>query len=238
MRTTPAQRLSLALVLTAGALLAPAPAAAQQVTKAQVSAAIDRAVTYLRGQQNRDGSFTGQRFGRSYPLGVTAMSVYALLLAGVPADDPAVAKGLNYIRRARLNKTYSVGLAALALSEADPVKYKKDLERIARWLQAAQLGSGMWTYGSVGQGGRFAHMTGDNSNAQFGVLGLWGCKRAGVHIPASVWKKIRDYWRGAQNANGSWDYKPGRGAGKPPMTCAGIASLLIANAQLRRPGPV
>ena len=68
------------------------------------------------------------------------------------------------------------------------------------------------------------------------MLGLWGCKRAGIKIPESVWKKVRDYWRGSQTGDGAWGYRPGAG-GRTAMTCAGIASLLIANAQLRKAAP-
>lgn len=213
------------------------PAAeAQDVTKAQVTAAIDRAVTYLKRAQQPDGSFAGRRFGRSYPQGVTAMACYALLLAGVRPDDPSVRKGLQYCIRYRTKKVYSAGLVALALAEAGP-KYKEPLQKVSDWLRQAQLGSGMWSYSNSGQWGRgAAHRIGDNSNSQFGVLGLWAAARAGIKIDEATWKQIRDYWRGAQAADGSWGYTPRRG-GRTAMTCAGIASLLIANAQLRRPGP-
>ncbi len=219
--------------LVALAVLFAAPTARAQdadVTKAQVQQAIDRATAYLKGAAAADGSYRG-RMAPAYPQGVAALACYALLVAGVPEKDPVIQASLAYIKACPLDKTYSVGLAALALAEAGPA-HRPALAACARWLEKALLPTGMYTYVDAGRAGQ----VGDNSNTQFGVLGLWASARGGVPIQAATWAKVREYFRGAQNRDGTWGYNPG-GGGSPTMTMAGIASLLIASGQMRRPGP-
>lgn len=217
-------------LLIAGVLLALAgPAQAQ--TKAQVQQGIDRAVRYLKQTQQADGSW---RYSRSYQQGATALALYAMLMAGVPANDPAIRSGIRFILSQPLSATYSVSLVSLALAEADATKYKREITRCARWLEGAHLGSGMWSYRTMG-GHRHLRRTGDNSNTQFAVLGLWAAERAGVTVDPAVWRAIRDHFRRTQSGDGSWGYRPGRG-NSMSMTLAGIGSLLIANGRLRKPG--
>ncbi|MDH3719114.1 MAG: DUF4159 domain-containing protein, partial [Planctomycetota bacterium] len=80
-------------------------------------------------------------------------------------------------------------------------------------------GRGAWGY-SVGPGS-------DNSNSQFAVLALYEAEQAGFEVQARTWQLALGYWRRAQNTNGSWGYNV-RGPGRGSMTCAGLASLVIA----------
>jgi squalene-hopene/tetraprenyl-beta-curcumene cyclase len=57
--------------------------------------AVDRAVAYIRRSQNADGSWFG-RWGVNYIYG-TWQAVTGLVAVGVPADDPAVAAGANWL---------------------------------------------------------------------------------------------------------------------------------------------
>ena len=45
---------------------------------------------------------------------------------------------------------------------------------------------------------------GDNSNAQFAVLALYDAERAGVKVKQRTWELALDYWKRAQNQDGSW----------------------------------
>ena len=72
---------------------------------------------------------------------------------------------------------------------------------------------------------------GDNSNTQFGVLGLLYAKRAGCTVPKRVWQKLRDHFSKTQNADGGWSYHNGGGT-TPTMALAGTVSLYIAEEQL------
>ena len=57
--------------------------------------AVDRAVRYVRGAQEPDGSWFG-RWGVNYIYG-TWEAITGLVAVGVPADDPAVAAGANWL---------------------------------------------------------------------------------------------------------------------------------------------
>ena len=57
--------------------------------------AVDRAVAYIRRTQNADGSWFG-RWGVNYIYG-TWQAITGLVAVGVPADDPAVAAGANWL---------------------------------------------------------------------------------------------------------------------------------------------
>jgi squalene-hopene/tetraprenyl-beta-curcumene cyclase len=57
--------------------------------------AVDRAVAYVRRSQNADGSWFG-RWGVNYIYG-TWQAITGLVAVGVPADDPAVVAGANWL---------------------------------------------------------------------------------------------------------------------------------------------
>ncbi len=78
----------------------------------------------------------------------------------------------------------------------------------------------------------------DNSNTQYGILGMWAAAHSGLNIPARYWEHAANHWRRDQFANGTWGY-PGwrkhyiRNAymeGHAAIfTPAGVASLLICD---------
>ena len=115
------------------------PATAQQVTGAEVKAAIRAGVRHLRRLQRADGSWPDAS-GRTG--GTTGLAVLAMVNAGVPADDNAVAAGLDYLARLENRWTYVVALKIQALAAADPVKYRRHIQAAAAWLGKAQRSNG------------------------------------------------------------------------------------------------
>ncbi|MBM4079030.1 MAG: DUF4159 domain-containing protein [Planctomycetes bacterium] len=199
-----------------------------EITGKDVQQAIARGVAYLRQAQAVDGSWQyGNR--QEYIQGATALVVLALVNAGVPADDPAVLTGITYFTSREHTNTYSTSLVAMALAEADPKKYFAKIEEAAQWLMRNQNQDGTWSYMGVLRGRSY-----DNSNTQFGVLGLHAAARAGVAIPKEVWEKIEDHFRSTQNRDGGWGYHGGRQADASygSMTCAGLGSLFICDGRL------
>ena len=82
--------------------------------------------------------------------------------------------------------------------------------------------------------GRLASMRGlnhgdDNSNTQFGVLGLWTARKHGVPTEAAF-RLIENRFLATQNASGGWPYGMA-GAGSPSMTCSGLLGLATAIAR-------
>ena len=150
--------LGVALVL---ATLAPAPAAGPDPKDMQAS--VDKAVTFLKGRQGEDGSFSPKLGGP----GITALVLAAMLRQGVSPDDPVVAKGLKYLE-ASIKKdggiydkklaNYTTSVALLALTEANTKgKYDTVIKNAGAFLKTLQddsLKEDDVAFGGVGYDGK------------------------------------------------------------------------------------
>jgi hypothetical protein len=72
----------------------------------------------------------------------------------------------------------------------------------------------------------------DNSNSQYGALGVWAALEAGVEVPNSFWQAVQKHWLGCQLPNGEWAYTGYGDMGRLSMTVAGITTLLVTEDQL------
>ncbi len=200
---------------------------AQPITADAVEKSIARCIDYLRQMQSSE---TGKWDGNiQYNSGQTALVLLALLNCGLDIDDPTIADGLKYLQRTKPAWTYEAALQTMVYCAADPVKYEKYIRYSVGWLQEAQSaegkGKGGWGY-EKGRGQT------DPSNAQFGVLALWEAQRSLVVQSPEAMKLAAEYWSSRQlnrpgNPNhGAWRYNDSGFSGS--MTCAGIASLMMA----------
>ncbi len=210
------------------------------VTGQDVKDAIQRAITYLKAQQDPDGSWHYMGGRSSYDVGMTGLAVLALHHAGVPADDPAVANGVTNLLAQPDAITYSVALKAMALAEVDAARHKKAIQACADWLIEAQCSNGMWSYQNMGTrgargGNRQNFGAGDNSNTQFAVLGLHAAFQAGVEVPENTWKLTAEHFTKSQNKDGGWGYNASEMPSYGSMTGAGLSSLFICGARLFHP---
>src|SRR5437016_461074 len=108
------------------AIVAPVALRAQQakekpIDAAQVIAAIDHGVAFLKREQLPRGNWA--EFGQ-YDCGVTSLCTLSLLNSGLTVDDPSVQKAVAYLRGVELDKTYSVSLQTMVLCAAEP---KRDM---------------------------------------------------------------------------------------------------------------
>jgi hypothetical protein len=241
-RQPPAATISYAAILVtllAGVLSVPAPAGGEgwatnpprDLDPAEIDRAIDKGIEYLLGEQNADGSWPGRKFwSHQYDIGPSAIICYALLEAGVNPQNPKLEKGLEWMASQPSEKTYTLSLRANALlATLVPTrgKYRKVLVDDVRNLVLGTVG-GAYTYDAPPsdrerQAGRW-----DNSNAQYGLLGVWAGARAGLEIPTRYWKVVLEHWLSDQNPDGGWGYAPdNRPHSQPAMTTAGLASLFV-----------
>ncbi|HEX8914589.1 MAG TPA: DUF4159 domain-containing protein, partial [Humisphaera sp.] len=72
----------------------------------------------------------------------------------------------------------------------------------------------------------------DNSNSQFGVMGVWAAAEAGIEVPLAYWETVGKHWRRDQSADGRWAYTRQQQGGTPSMTLAGVASAMVAHDNL------
>ena len=213
------------ILLCAVLVAANARIARAELEPEEVRSAIDRGVEYLKNEQGRNGNWPD--YG-GFAGGVSALCTLALINSGVPIDDEKLQKALSYLRGLKPDKTYSVALQLMALAAAEPKKDLLILRRNAKVLEDTQIkggpNAGAWSYPGTG---------GDNSNSQFALLGLHEAERVGVPVSPKTWRLALDYWTKSQNPDGSWGYTPGDG-GAGSMTCAGIASVIIASDALSK----
>ena len=218
--------MALAASLLAAGPLGPRPAAGA-VTNEQVKRAVQRAIAYLRRTQRANGAWADS----GHRGGTTALALLGMLHAGVPANDPAVARGLAALDTVNNPATYVVALKAqvyAVLAEEDR-QWSAKLQTAADFLTRTQLPTGMWSYGY--RGGRTLVGRGDNSNTQFALLGLHEAAKAGARIPAAVWQNARRHFTKAQAPDGGWGYQAERRS-YGSMTAAGVASLYIVGQRL------
>lgn len=222
-------RLVAATLTVLGSFVAIAGPVRAEVTAEQVRKSIDRGVTFLLEQQRDDGSWPEMQ---EYRGGIGALCTLALLNAGVKPDDPRMQKALDYLRTIRPERTYVVALQTMVLARAEPNKDLKLIFRNVEWLENTQIvqgpNKGAWTYPGM-NGDR-----GDQSNSQFALLALHEAERVGVVASHQTWRMAKKYWEDGQNPDGSWRYMS-LPVGTGSMTCAGIASLVIA-ADRMQPG--
>ena len=214
------------LALTSFLSAAFAPIAVAQIaqntkaTPANVSAAIEKCVSFLVAEQKKDGDRRGSWTGYlDYGTGQTSLVTLALLSAGKNAKSPEISRALAYIRANRPKKTYEAALRVMVLCAAESARDLNEIKKDVEWLIEKQSSDGGWAYGdSMGDG--------DESNTQFAVLALWEASKLGIVGSKSedVFKKCGKYWNANIRGDG-WGYRQGGPIGS--MTSAGIASMII-----------
>src|SRR5258708_14618161 len=123
-------------------------------------------------------------------------------------------------------ETYVRGLRATALAIYDR---PEDKQVLAGDTMALIRGAhdGAYSYASTRRRGP---SSGDNSNSQYGLLGVWSGAEAGREVPRAYWEAVSKHWERSQVANGQWGYFAGGSRfGTHSMTCAGLASLFVAH---------
>jgi hypothetical protein len=187
----------------------PAGPAQEEDLDARVRRAIDAGVEYLLREQERDGSWCG-----GHQSGITALALYTLLKSGVQPYEVPVLDAVAEVYAMAPSRTYDTALAILALGAHDA---RANLPRITELSDALlDWQHGDWGYPSGA----------DLSNTQYGALGLWGARRAGVKIPHAVWRSLERSLSAYRCADGGYAYSGNSGA-SGSMTAAGVGTLAI-----------
>ncbi len=222
---------------------------ADNLTDEEVRTAIQRGATYLLEQLTPKGKLehlppedqhSWMAFAGDQEVGVMSMCAYALLEAGRFTDDPRLkpfSKEMqpltDWIIKAHTGQTYSAAFQAnvLGLLPQRP-EVKRALTHVRDQLTAGMRADGGYTY-TLGPSADW-----DNSNTQYGLLGLWAIAEAGIETPQHFWAAADAHWRQTQAVSGGWAYKtPIEGfvpngqtdaaTATPTLTVAGVASLFV-----------
>ncbi len=189
-----------------------------------VRKAIDEAVTFLKGQQNKtEGNWEVGGIPNAGSGGSTALVMLALLNAGVKPTDPVLQKGLAWLRANPARKTYAAGLQTMVFALAgEKVDRKRIDDNVALLLKVRMPGG--WSYGEFGG-------IPDNSNTQYALLGLHEAIGAGSKVDPQVLLQIRNHFIKTQS-RGGWGYSAGATTPYMNMTTAGLCNLIITGLDL------
>lgn len=228
-----------------------------------VQPAIDKGVAFLRATLQKKERWdigahplaAGQvRYGMDGLIGLT------LLECGAAADDPYVLAVADELRKAgpTLRKTYVLSAALFFFNRWDEVRPLSEADsRLARSLGlrlcAGQIGKGIWRYdcpiltaaqesallgkleaGQVPPGAVGGYYS--ISNSQFAMLALWGARRHGLPVRATL-LRAADHFHRTQFPDGHWLYDDTL---NPTVlwttaTAAGLMALAMEKALLEDP---
>jgi hypothetical protein len=202
-----------------------------EVTAEQVRRKIDRAIRYLKQREGGRGHWHEGAVASTYYGGITALCTLALLESGVPPNDPVVRRALESLRKVKTKKVYVRSLQVMVFCRAANTIDRVRIKDSVRWLESVQVArgknAGSWGYPYSLDGGRNeAQPYGDPSCTQFAMLALHEAEQAGFKVRPQTWTESIKYWTRTQNSSGAWQYRDGFSSGS--MTCAGVASLVIA----------
>lgn len=219
----------------------PIPEPPAQLSDERIGQSITRGVNFLisafdpnlrelRGSRSDNGA---------YFAGLDSLCVYALLQSGEATGDErlnvkspfmsGLIDRMKQLPAATGPVTYARAIRATALAlnnrPEDRAALKADMLYL---IHAADHGA--YTYdrsGMVMRRGPPGEW--DNSNSQYGLLGVWSAAEAGQEVPSDYWREVETHWTQCQLPNGQWGYEPGSDGGRLSMTAAGIASLFVTH---------
>ena len=71
----------------------------------------------------------------------------------------------------------------------------------------------------------------DNSNSQYGLLGVWSGAETGIRVLPTFWSEVQKHWTDDQLPDGQWHYRSGDPEPRPlddprrycfPVCCPGL----------------
>ncbi len=208
-----------------GMMLWPHAQVRADVDARAVQRSIDRGIAYLRKTQNARGGW--EEYSRQ-SCGLSALCTLAMLNASVSREDPDIVRAIRYLRSFEPKQTYSVALQTLVYCQLGAAGDLPRIRRNVEWLVQSQKTAGSADrIGSWGYGKQLT--SGDPSNSQFALLALGAAQDRGITIDPTVFMRAHTYWINRQQSEGGWGYGS-RASGS--MTCAGIASIIIAGSRV------
>jgi hypothetical protein len=227
------------------------------VTDEAIGRSINAGVNFLLARFQR-GLLRGEAVegqNSAYAAGADALCVYALVQAGLATRDERLNPKGSLVRE-MVDKmkampadagtvTYARGIRATALALLARPEDRAALKQDVDYLLTSHVG-GAYTYArpaKMPKGQEIFAESWDNSNSQYGLLGVWSAAEVGAEVNSNYWQAVEEHWTRTQLPNGAWDYMGGGpraagGTGRLSMTLAGVASLFVTHDYLdaRRQG--
>jgi hypothetical protein len=202
------------------------------ITDAKIGQAIKKGADFLIKQFHESQIITEEE----YHDGLDSLAVYALLQCGLAIHDPRLdvhdpfMMGLiDAMKRLPMKgryQTYGRAIRATGLALYDREDDHWVLKQDVNWLLHAAYGGAFSYNDNFARQSEFAFW--DNSNSQYGLLGVWAGAESGVRINAQFWREVQTHWTTDQFPDGQWHYVNSDAKPRLAMTLAGIASLFVA----------
>ena len=235
-------------VLPAWALLRPVhvPPDASLLTDEKVEASIRKASNFLLARLQSGAATASLTPGSGLSSGVQTLGVYSLEHAGQAISDPRLSSGspqlnmlLDGVKRFPMDDqltTYQRSLRASAFALLKRPNDRPALSADLQYLLASSI-HGAFSYTRPPPKSDLNSLPWDNSNSQYGLLGVWAATDAGRTVPSSFWDDVENHWVSCQCTDGSWGYVGSSATGSLSMTCAAITSLsVVADQQVLTSG--
>ncbi len=204
----------------------------------EMQKAVDRGIEFLKSQQQDDGSFGQDRYGRH--VGITALAALAFMGHGdMPGRGPNgvyVEKALDFVLN-HVDPTgliaadtshgpmYGHGFAALFLAEiygqSRDSRTREALVKAIRLIVGSQNEEGGWRYQPVSEDA-------DLSVTICQVMALRAARNAGIKVPKQTIDRAVEYVKKCQNTDGGFRYMMHSGSSAFPRSAAGVATLYYA----------
>ncbi|MGI8982237.1 MAG: hypothetical protein ACR2FY_23640 [Pirellulaceae bacterium] len=185
------QLLTVVIALLGTALLMPGTAAAVTPDTPAVKERVKLALKYLAGVSD-------SRLGGDCLIGL------CFFKAGVE-DHPKIAHAIKRCQEASAGSlnvidNYSLGIALMFLCEVGPQKHHDVITKFTNEFFTRQQPIGGWSYPNF--------KTGDTSQTQYAVLGLWMAKNFGkMDIPIDKIEGVCAWLMRTQDPTGGWGYQ-------------------------------
>ena len=205
----------------------------EPLNDARIGAAIEKGADWLiRRFDPATHQLAGDPERVQYRGGLDALCVYALLQAGMAIHDDRLDIHKDFLKGllAKLDtlsmgerQTYGRGLRASALALYNRKEDRRTLQLDVTWLLKNHRA------GAYGYNEPMGPNSWDNSNTQYGQLGVWSAADVDVEVPSSYWTAVQHHWEKYQADSGGWAYDSRFGGATLSMTLAGVASLFVCH---------
>jgi hypothetical protein len=224
------------------ARLGDVPEGAAEMLTPETDRAIEKALTWLKQQQNADGSFGNGAYRSN--IAVTALAGLAFMANGSTPGrgpyGPQIDRALQFVmdntapsgfiaipQAATHGPMYSHGFGTLFLAECYGMTHRPDirekLEKAVHLIRDTQNSEGGWRY-------QPQRRDADLSVTVCQINALRAARNAGIFVPKQTVDACIRYVQQSQNPDGGFRYMLMGGASAFPRSAAGVVALQSAAA--------
>jgi hypothetical protein len=194
------------------------------LTEENVDQAVQRAVEFIKSARVTEEHWEQDQAGGKFYGGDSGLALLALLYADEDPRSSEMSRSLKWFADLKLTETYTVGTRAHVFALVPGKQARSILQKDVDWLMNAGGQADAKDPGAYGY--KSGDRRWDNSNSQYGVLGVWMAAEAGVRIKRDYWELVAAHWLKHQGDDGGWGYTASdKSTGA--MTAAGLATLYV-----------